>query len=142
MDRLVQEISIDRGFIEDTLSALREALLRPERTIIELSAIGAFLHHVYNGIENILKRILKFKKINIQDSPASHKDLLSAAAEHGVISPALSERLDKYRGFRHFFVHGYGVLLREEELRPLAEEIPEVWKQFENEIDNLIKKLK
>ena len=139
MDKLLQEISIEKGFIKETLSGLQEALLRSEKTIVELSAIGSFLHHSYNGIENILKRILKFKKIIIPDSPTSHKDLLDVAAEHGVISSGLSDQLDKYRGFRHFFVHGYGVLLHEEELGPLAEELPEVWKEFENEIEDFIK---
>jgi len=66
MDKLIQEISIDKGFIKETLAVLREALLRSDKTIIELSAIGSFLHHSYNGIENIFKRILKLKKSSFQ----------------------------------------------------------------------------
>jgi uncharacterized protein YutE (UPF0331/DUF86 family) len=55
-----------------------------------------------------------------------------------MISTELSERLDTYRGFRHFFVHAYGIVLREEELQPLAEAFPEVWKQFEQEVDQFL----
>ena len=57
-----------------------------------------------------------------------------------IISQHLSDKLDKYRGFRHFFIHAYGILLEEEELQPLAENLPKVWKQFEKEIENCIKK--
>ncbi len=53
----------------------------------------------------------------------------------------LSDKLDQYRGFRHFFVHAYGISLDEEELRPLAENLPEVWNQFKDEIESYIKKL-
>jgi hypothetical protein len=45
MDKLAQEIAAEKEHIEKTLSALSEALNRPEKTIIELAAIGAFLHN-------------------------------------------------------------------------------------------------
>ncbi|HEX9652572.1 MAG TPA: HepT-like ribonuclease domain-containing protein [bacterium] len=138
MDKLAEEISIDKEYIEKTLRLLDEALNRTEKSEIELSAIGSFLHHCYNGMENILNRILKFKRIKISDSASSHKDLLNVAVEKKIITQGLSDQLDKYRGFRHFFVHAYGVLLEEEELRPLAVSLPGVWKQFDQEIENLI----
>lgn len=112
MDKLAKEIAIEKEYITETLSTLRKALDRPEKSDIELTAIGACLHHCYNGIENILKRVLKFQKITIHDSPSSHKDLLDIALQQGLISDEVSENLDSYRGFRHFFVHGYGAMLR------------------------------
>ena len=141
MDKLTEEISIEKEFIEKTLQLLDEALNRSEKSAIELSAIGSFLHHSYTGMENILIRILKFKKVKIPSSASSHKDLLNVAVDDDILSQDLSDRLDKYRGFRHFFVHAYGILLEEEELRPLAENLRKVWDQFEQEIENFIKKL-
>jgi uncharacterized protein YutE (UPF0331/DUF86 family) len=130
MDKLLEEILIEKDYIEETLDVLREALNRSEKTVVELSAIGASLHHCYNGMENILKRILKFHNISTPSSASSHKDLLDIAIQEKLISEDISDKLDKFRGFRHFFVHGYGVLLNEEELQPLVDELPDVWVQF------------
>lgn len=57
----------------------------------------------YKGMENILKRLLKFKRVEIPSSESSHKDLLNLAVNGNIISQSLSDELDKYRGFRHFF---------------------------------------
>ncbi len=141
MDKLAEEISIEKEYIEKTRKLLDEALNRSEKSAIELSAIGSFLHHSYTGMENILQRILKFQKVKIPSSASSHKDLLNVVVDEDIISQDLSDKLDKYRGFRHFFVHAYGILLEEEEVRPLAENLPNVWNQFEQEIENYIKKL-
>jgi len=108
MDKLAQEISIETEYIEKTVVLLDKALNRFEKSEIELSAIGSFLHHCYTGMENIITRILKFRKIKIPSSASSHKDLLNLAVDKKIITQALSDQLDKYRGFRHFFVHAYG----------------------------------
>jgi hypothetical protein len=71
MDKLVQEISIEKDYIRETLDVLQEALHRPEKNVIEWSAIGVCLHHCYTGIENILKRILKFQQILLPSSASS-----------------------------------------------------------------------
>ncbi len=133
--------SIEKEYITETLLTLGKALDRTEKSDIEWIAIGARLHHCYNGIENILKRVLKFQKILIQNSPSSHKDLLDIALQQGLISDGVSENLDSYRGFRHFFVHGYGAMLREDDVEPLALKLPEVWEQFYNEVLEFIRRM-
>ena len=130
-----KSVIYDRAqYIEKTLEVIQDAFQRSEKSVIELTAVGASLHHCYTGIENILKRILKFQNLSLPTTPASHKDLLDMALEQGLISEELSGQLDKYRGFRHFFVHAYGILLKEEELQPLVQEISGIWKQFEKEV--------
>ncbi len=135
MDKLVREVAVEKEHIEKTLSGLNQALNRSEKTIIELAATGTFLHNIYSGIENILKRILKFKGVTISDSKSFHKDLLDHSVTAGIISQSLSDDLDEYRGFRHFFVHAYGVMLDTEQLLPLAENLPAIWIHFETEIE-------
>ena len=138
MDRLSEEIAIEEKSIETTLKLLEETLNRPGQSAIEFSAIGSFMHHCYTGMENIIKRILKFRKVKIRDSVSSHKDLLNIAVHENLISQDLSDKLDKYRGFRHFFTHAYGFMLEEEKLRPLASNLSKAWEQFKQEIDNTL----
>jgi uncharacterized protein YutE (UPF0331/DUF86 family) len=141
MDELLREVQAEKEYILDTFRALNEALQRKKKTVVELAAISTFLQNTYNGIENILKRVLKFKGMPMPVSESWHKDLLDLAVNNQIISLELSKRLDEYRAFRHFFVHGYGVLLDKEKLMPLAESLPYLWKDFEFEINTFINSL-
>lgn len=44
--------------------------------------------------------------------------------------------MDESRAFRHFFVHGYGIALQEAPLKPLAQNLPELWQRFVVELEN------
>ena len=142
MDDLLREVQAEKEYILDTLRALNEALQRKEKTAVELAAISTFLQNTYNGIENILKRILKFKGISIPVSESGHKGLIDLSVDNQIISLELSNRLDEYRAFRHFSIHGYRVLLDKEKLMPLATNLPDLWKDFECEVDTFMKSLR
>ncbi|NUM64936.1 hypothetical protein HUU39_06625 [candidate division KSB1 bacterium] len=129
MDNLVREIAAEKERIEATLSALEKTLRRKRRTFVELAAIATCLHNSYSGMENLLKRVLKSLQIPLPESSTSHKDLLALAVEHELMSQDLSDALDEYRAFRHFFVHGYGIALQEAPL-------PELWQRFVVELEN------
>ncbi len=103
-------------------------------TIVELAAMATFLHNFYNGIENILKRTLLSKEIEIPDTPTWHKDLLKTSSDFGIITPDLYQQLSNYLSFRHFFIHTYGFTLKWEHMKPLVSNIEEVSKQFQHEI--------
>ncbi len=135
MNRLIREFQAEKEYILNTLEALKKAMNRKTITVVELAAISTFLHNTYNGIENILKRTLIFKEILIPDSGYWHKQLLDLSINNKIISLELSKKLDEYRAFRHFFVHGYGIILEKDKLLPLAEKIPNLWKEFESEIE-------
>ena len=139
MDELLREVQAEKEHILDTLRALNEAFGRKEKTVVELAAISTFLQNMYNGMENILKRALKFKGMSIPVSESWHKDLLDLSVNNQIISLELSKRLDEYRAFRHFSIHGYGIMLDKEKLMPLAENLPNLWKDFESELDTFIK---
>jgi len=142
MADLLREVQAEKEYVLDTLQALNEALQRKEKTAVELAAISTFLQNTYNGIENILKRILKFKGISIPVSESWHKGLIDLSVDNQIISLELSKRLDEYRAFRHFSIHGYGVLLDKEKLMPLATNLPDLWKDFECEVDTSMKSLR
>jgi uncharacterized protein YutE (UPF0331/DUF86 family) len=100
----------------------------------ELAAIATFIHNFYNGIENILKRALIFKQVEMIDTPTWHKDLLKTSSDMGIISSDLYNALSNYLSFRHFFIHAYSFTLRWEELKPLVVDLKNVLKSFKSEI--------
>ena len=138
MDELRREIAAEKEHISNTLRALQEALERKEKTVVELAAVATFLQNTYNGMENILKRILKFKRVSVPASGSSHKDLLDLSVDNQIVSLELSQELDEYRAFRHFSVHGYGIMLDEQRLIPLAENLPNMWGRFESELESFL----
>ena len=136
MDSLSRQLLAEKEHVEIALDNLREAMARERKSVVELAAIGTFLHNIYNGIENILKQILKAKGTEIPRSDSWHKDILNLSESLEIISERLSDSLYEYLTFRHFFVHAYGFMLNEAHLEDLANTIPEIWSQFLSEIEN------
>jgi uncharacterized protein YutE (UPF0331/DUF86 family) len=134
MDELSREIDAEKESILATIQALNKALERKDKTIVELAAIAMFLQNIYNGIENILKRSLKYMGISPVLSGSWHKDLLDLSVDKKIISLEFSRKLDELRAFRHFSIHGYGIMLEEEKLMPLVHNLPDLWKDFESEL--------
>lgn len=131
---LNKQISAEKEHVLIALDNLNEAMARQEKSFIELAAIATFINNIYNGIENILKQILRSKNVEIPTSAKWHKDLLNLSVLHEVISEELSDSLYVYLTFRHFFVHAYGFMLEETQLKDLADNISKVWNDFLLEI--------
>jgi len=127
---LARKIAAEKENVERALANLKDAMGRTKRSTVELAAIATFLHNIYNGIENILKQVLKAKGAEIPKSETSHKDLLDLSVSKGIIPEKLSDKLYEYLTFRHFFVHAYGFMLEETHLEDLVNNIPDVWLQF------------
>jgi uncharacterized protein YutE (UPF0331/DUF86 family) len=96
----------------------------------DLAAIATFIHNFYNGIENILKRVLILKNKKPKEGITWHKDLLASATEAEIISGDLCTSLSNYLSFRHFFIHGYGFTLQWEALQPLVNNINKTYQDF------------
>lgn len=130
MIELTRKVEAEKENVERALDNLKETMERRERSVVELAAIATFLHNVYNGIENILKQVLKADGVEIPKSDTWHKDLLNLSVSSGIIPEKLSGELYEYLTFRHFFVHAYGFMLDEIRLEDLANNILNVWRQF------------
>jgi uncharacterized protein YutE (UPF0331/DUF86 family) len=139
MDSMPRQILAEIANVEAALRNLEDVSARQERTVVELAAIGVFLHNIYNGIENILKQTLKLKSIQIPRAENWHKDLLNLSVSNEVISESLSDELYEYLTFRHFFVHAYGFMLEEAPLEVLADNIPGIWQRFIADIDSSLR---
>lgn len=73
MDKLRKQIRAEEENVEIALNNLKYTAEREEKTVIELAAIGTFLHNIYNGIENILKQIVVAKNVKVHWSDTWHK---------------------------------------------------------------------
>jgi len=138
MNNLPKQILAEKENVETALNNLKEAMARKDKSVIELAAIGTFLHNIYNGIENILEQILKIKNLKISKSDTWHKELLDFSLSNEIISNKISDKLYEYLSFRHFFIHAYGFMLEEAQLKDLANNIPEIWSQFLSEIESFL----
>lgn len=118
--------------IDNLFSVVNPA--KPKYSTPELAAIAAFIHNCYNGMENILKRILAFKQIETKDSPTWHKDLLKISSDLGIVGDDLYTSLSNYLSFRHFFVHAYVLSLKWEELKPLVDDLKKTLEEFKSVI--------
>ena len=104
----------------------------------DLAAIATFIHNVYNGIENVLKRMLILKNKKLKEGATWHKDLLASATEAEIISEDLCAALSNYLSFRHFFIHGYGFTLKWDALQPLVNNIKQTYRDFKSIIKPLL----
>ncbi len=143
MDELWEEVEAEKELVEKTLNELAQALYSADRSYVMLAGMAAFIHNLYNGIENILKRMLAARnfKFDLQ-SPFWHHDLLKAAVDQQIISKELAVKLKDYLGFRHFFVHAYSLLLDANKLLPLASNAQNIWQTFYREIETVYCNLK
>ena len=137
MADLREKVLAEAALVEETLSTLRQTLARPRMERPEWMAVGGFIFNVYTGMENMLKNVCRARGVQLPSaSPSSHLDLLDAALANGVVGARMRDDLDEYRAFRHFFAHGYGVVLDPEQLGPLAEKLPAVWRRFRLQMEN------
>jgi hypothetical protein len=129
--------------IDSVLSELT-LVVKPKKqkySIADLAAIATFIHNCYNGIENILKRILVYLNIDTKETHTWHKDLLKTSFDKKIVSENLYNALSNYLSFRHFFVHAYSFTLRWEELKPLANSLKDTVEEFRTAIHDYISKL-
>jgi len=140
MASLRERVNVEMENISVVLKELEKIKDKPNKSIVELAGIGTFLHNIYTGIENILKQILSSQGIQIPSSDSWHQDLLIQATDKGIITETIKKQLAKYLAFRHFFIHAYGFLLDEKELKLLVDDVFGVYSSFKTEIDVFLAK--
>lgn len=129
--------------IDSVLSELA-LVIKPKKqkySVADLAAVATFIHNCYNGIENVLKRILVYLNIDTEETPTWHKDLLKTSLDGKIISEKLYDALSNYLSFRHFFVHAYSFTLKWEELKPLANSLKDTVEEFRSATYDYINRL-
>ena len=124
----------ERDNILRTIDMIEDLTSREELTTYETIALGKLLQDVYSGVERILRSRLETYDIKIPKTESWHKELLLAAHQKSIISQDQFDALRKLLVFRHMEIHGYGFMLDEQRLRELAGPVPEICKDFLNNI--------
>jgi len=137
-----EKVHAEMENIVKVLVELEKVKDRPDKELIVLVGIGAYLQNIYMGMENILKQLLLHKKVSIPETSTWHKDLLNLAVKHNLITTEISDKIGKYLFFRHFFTHAYGFLIDEAKLMPLMDNIPNIYSEFKRSIDEYLSKIK
>jgi hypothetical protein len=104
----------------------------------EKAAVSAFIVNVYSGIENVLKQMLAFDKLDIEDSPDWHEKVLRKAGEIGILMPDQIQALSKYLAFRNYFIYTYIFNINWEDVKSLADALPGIVNQVRNEVSEYL----
>ena len=136
---------IDELFLSHALLLKKVKRVEPDQ--IEISAVATVLHSFYNGIENIFKRIATRIDNDFPRSEYWHQELLEQMTTENknrkpVISNELSEKLNLYLGFRHFFRYSYSFQFKWHKMKELTLELSEVYDDFRKVIETFIEDLK
>ena len=149
--RLTQRINDELSKIESTVGGIAKALEDIEmlpaaaRPYIQES-IAKKLADVYNGIENIFKRVAREVDIHLPTGDSWHKDLLIQMTEQRperppVISEKTFPRLDDLLKFRHAFNNIYAEELVYEKIEPRAKSIDELFASVSKDLSIFIDSL-
>ena len=127
--------NIDR--ILDELSAVYETD-KTAYTMAEQAAMATFLINMYGGIENILKQMLLYDKLDVGDSPGWHEKVLRKSGEIGILPPDLFHMLGRYLSFRHFFIYNYFFNINWEDMKALVETMKDIASKIRAETDEYL----
>jgi uncharacterized protein YutE (UPF0331/DUF86 family) len=141
MDKLNLRIRAELENIDSIFEEIPNYKKLPYLSTLELAGVAALIHNFYNGIENILKQILKAKGIEIPTSKSWHKELLNISEHEKIISEKLKIKLGEFLAFRHYFSHAYALDLYSEKMEPLVEKSKFIYEDFKESIKAHYKQL-
>ena len=132
-----------RRLLAGMQSLLRRCAFAPPNEI-ELSALAAFLHSFYTGIENLFKRAAVELDTQPVQGETWHRELLKRMTQPGPNRPAwlsaeLHNDLLEFLRFRHVFRTAYSFDLQWEKMSPLVLRCEATLTQLEQELDRLLK---
>jgi uncharacterized protein YutE (UPF0331/DUF86 family) len=137
MAELAEKIAAELENIDSVLARIPEADALPDLSELELAGVAALIHSFYNGVENILKQVLRSRGMNLPTGEFWHKELLETASKVGVLSDETSLRIRDYMAFRHFFTHAYAFDLDPQRLEPLVANLNGVDTAFRRDMEKV-----
>jgi len=111
---------------------------RSDYTLNEMAAMASFLMNIYTGMENILKQMLIYDRLDVGDTPDWHEKVLKKSGEIGILPPDLFQILTRYLSFRNYFLYNYIFNINWEDMKILIEAIDDVITRFKKEVEEYI----
>jgi len=96
--------------------------------------VAALIQSFYNGIENIVKQVLRSRGIALPTGDSWHKELLQTASASGILSSETAHGIRDYLAFRHFFAHAYAFDVDPQRLDPLVANLARVDAAFRRDV--------
>ena len=147
MDNLIKEQikfkinDIDKLFSEYEL--IFEKINSGIPDLFDMTILGSVLHSFYNGLENIFEIIAKNIDGNVPNGNKSHQELLHQMASENsmrneIINEELYLKLREYATFRHFYRHAYSFQLNWEKMKPLVDNVHNIWQEIKQSLEDFI----
>jgi hypothetical protein len=133
-----------KAVCSEIVTIQREFPNSSEPSLLVKTAAAAYIGQVYSGIENILKRISKFKGVALLPGEEWHTRLIdqfrcSGQLENIVrIDDDLYTLLNNYRRIRHVVRNAYGFEIQWDLLYPGIENVSSMVQKFEMVIRNYL----
>lgn len=105
MAGLREHVEAELVEIAGTLAMLPKGRSCSSFSSLELAGVAAVLQGFYNGIENILRSIIRAQCRQLPEGPTSHRELLNMAEASGLLAADMVRKLGPYMQFRHFMRH-------------------------------------
>jgi len=143
--------------IKDELSEIQQIVNRSQKAWenanlsnddLYLDSVALNLHGFYAGLERIFELIANDIDQSLPGGETWHQSLLKQMSTEieevrpPVISKNTYNKLDDYRGFRHIVRNVYTFQLSKRRIKPLVEELPELFEQIKQEINQFIEFIK
>lgn len=134
-----EKVELEIGLLHrlvDSHKSLIAKVSHIEPNTVELSALSAYLHSFYTGIENVFKQIAAGIDNQQPSADRWHTDLLKLMSvpspnRPALISEVLLTKLIGYMGFRHVFRHAYTFDLKWRKMETLVSESEAVLREIE-----------
>jgi hypothetical protein len=111
---------------------------KTEYSLSEKASIAALVVNIYGGVENVLKQMLIFDKLDVQDSPEWHEKVLRKAGEIGILPPDIIQVLSRYLAFRNYFLYTYIFNINWEDIKALVDVLDDLIKQLSSEVEEYL----
>lgn len=141
--KIAHEISRIERLITDAKPLLSLCKIQ-EPDFIEITAAAQILHSFYNGVESVIILILKSSDKKIPNEGSWHKTLLEMAFTDNsnnikLFDETIKDKMEDYLSYRHFIRHSYSSELKWNEMKPLVNELEEIWEITKMNLGTFIK---